>query len=402
MMTNSSGRIATPLSEDELKSSHAKLVEANRRLNLLTRVANSFIHANSYSETCKSALDEVSGEIGAKIYLHYKIDEGSKDLTLKLFGGLEQQQARDFHRVRIGTSLCGRVAEGRNMVVASDIRERADEAADSFRRLGVSAYIGCPLLAHEDLVGTIGFATMAEAGFATADVDFVVMFARQLSALLGRGRLVENLLERESSYRVALSLGRVGTWETDYLKRVRLWSDAGMELFGLSLPGGRGRVGGPEDEYAHALHPEDRHLALYYRKLADKQDTFPAEYRIIRPDGSMLWLSGHGQVVARGLDGRAHRLVSVMVDITERKAFDRHVKSLLREMSHRSKNLLSVIQAIARQTARTAGSMEEFTGRNPDRLRLPAQGSLQRHSAQPGGSASGYSRRVADAGSPGC
>ena len=175
-------------------------------------------------------------------------------------------------------------------------------------------------------------------------------------------------MERESSYRVALSLGRVGTWETDYLKGVRLWSDAGMALFGLSLPGGRGRVGGDEDEYARALHPDDRHLAQHFRKLADKQDTFPAEYRIIRPDGSLLWLSGHGQVVARGLDGSAHRLVSVMVDITDRKASEQHVKSLLREMSHRSKNLLSVIQAIARQTVRTAGTLEEFARRFVPRL----------------------------------
>ena len=367
-MTIPTGRIPTAFSEDDLERRHAELVEANRRLSLLTRVANSFIHANAFPETCKSALQEVSAEIGAKIYLHYIIEEGSKDLTLKLFGGLGPEEAKDFHRVKVGASLCGRVAEGRDMVVASDIRERVDEVAAPLKSLGVSAYIGCPLLGKDNLIGTIGFATIADAGFASADVDFVIMFARQLSALLDRGRLVETLMEREASYRVALSLGRVGTWETDYLQGVRFWSDAGMALFGLSLPGGRGRVGGDDDEYARALHPDDRHLARDFRELANKQDTFPAEYRIIRPDGSTLWLSGHGQVVARGLDGRAHRLVSVMVDITERKASEQHVTSLLREMSHRSKNLLSVIQAIARQTVRTAGSVDEFARRFVPRL----------------------------------
>jgi PAS domain S-box-containing protein len=367
MMTTSSGRMATSFSEGRL-SGNSELVEANRRLTLLTRLANSFIPANSLPETCKSALDAISGEIGAKIYLNYEIDEGSEDLTLNLFGGLEQEDASDFRRVKIGKSLCGQVAETRDTVVSFDIKRRADELTAPLRRRGVTAYIGSPLWAEDKLIGTVAFATIADTGFASSDVDLVNMFARQLSALLDRGRGIQALTEKESRYRTALSAGRVGTWETDYQRGIRLWSEEGMALFGLSLPGCRGRVGGEDDEYARALHPGDRHLARHYHELADIQDTFPAEYRIIRPDGSMLWLSGHGQVVARGLDGRAHRLVSVMVDITQRKAHEKHIKSLLREVSHRSKNLLSVIQAITRQTVRTAGTMEEFARRFMPRL----------------------------------
>ena len=40
----------------------------------------------------------------------------------------------------------------------------------------------------------------------------------------------------------------------------------------------------------------------------------------------------------------------------------------MHEISHRSKNLLMVIQSIARRTARTAGSMEEFERRFERRL----------------------------------
>ena len=36
----------------------------------------------------------------------------------------------------------------------------------------------------------------------------------------------------------------------------------------------------------------------------------------------------------------------------------------MREMTHRSKNLLAVVQAIAAQTARTAGSTEAFAEAN--------------------------------------
>lgn len=136
-----------------------------------------------------------------------------------------------------------------------------------------------------------------------------------------------------------------------------------MALFGLSLPDGRGQVGGDADEYASAMHPDDRHLIAHYYEQADKVDSFRAEYRIVRPDGTILWLSGWGQVTRRGPDGKAQSLVSIMADITERKAAELHIQFLMREITHRSKNLLAVVQAIAAQTARTADSLEQFQAR---------------------------------------
>jgi PAS domain S-box-containing protein len=123
--------------------------------------------------------------------------------------------------------------------------------------------------------------------------------------------------ESEQRYRTALQAGRLGSWETDYARGTRHWSPEAMELFGLDLPDGRGRVGGPDDEYRRALHPADRHLADHYRTLADQQDAFEAEYRVVRPDGRVAWLSGRGLVVEREADGRAKRLVSIMADVSE-------------------------------------------------------------------------------------
>ena len=78
----------------------------------------------------------------------------------------------------------------------------------------------------------------------------------------------------------------MGSWETDFVAGTRTWSKEGMALFGLDLPEGRGQVGGDADEYQAALHPDDRHLAADFQALADRQDSFIAEYRIVRPDGT--------------------------------------------------------------------------------------------------------------------
>lgn len=65
-------------------------------------------------------------------------------------------------------------------------------------------------------------------------------------------------------------------------------------------------------------------------------------------------------------------LAGAAVDMTERKEGEAHLRLLLRELTHRSKNLLAVIQAMARQTARHAGSVESFLDRFGARLQALA------------------------------
>ena len=59
-------------------------------------------------------------------------------------------------------------------------------------------------------------------------------------------------------------------------------------------------------------------------------------------------------------------------DISERNRAQDHIKFLLRESSHRSKNLLAVIQVIASQTARAADTLDQFQTRFGQRLRSMA------------------------------
>ena len=65
-------------------------------------------------------------------------------------------------------------------------------------------------------------------------------------------------------------------------------------------------------------------------------------------------------------------LTCASLDVTERKEDEAHLRLLLRELTHRSKNLLAVIQAMARQTARHAGSIDGFLGQFSARLQALA------------------------------
>jgi PAS domain S-box-containing protein len=186
--------------------------------------------------------------------------------------------------------------------------------------------------------------------------------------ITARKRVDQELQNSEARYRSAMALGRMGSWEVDFVKGIRIWTPEGMAICGIDLSEGLSKVGGQMDEFCQAMHPHDRHLVARFHALAHSQDTFPAEYRIRKADGQIRWLSGYGRVVDRTPDGKARRLINVVADITERKATEEHQRFLLQELSHRSKNLLGIVLALADQTLRTFSDPKEFKSRFFGRL----------------------------------
>jgi PAS domain S-box-containing protein len=73
-------------------------------------------------------------------------------------------------------------------------------------------------------------------------------------------------------------------------------------------------------------------------------------------------------------------VLAVVRDITERKREEAHLQLLMREVNHRAKNILSVVQAIANQTV--ASSLNDFISRFTERIQsLSASHSLLVRSA---------------------
>jgi two-component sensor histidine kinase/PAS domain-containing protein len=220
-------------------------------------------------------------------------------------------------------------------------------------------------LEYEDARFTVSYSPVPDASVPTGVGGVLITAVETTNRVLTEIALRAS----EEKYRSAMMLGRIGSWEVDLVKGIRIWTPEGMALFGINLTDGLGQVGGETDELRQSVHPEDRHLLAQYRALANTQDSFPAEYRIVKADGSVGWLSGYGRVLDRQTDGKAHRLINVATDITERKVAEAHQRFLLQELSHRSKNLLSIVQAVADQTLRNCSDLKEYQKRFDARLR---------------------------------
>jgi PAS domain S-box-containing protein len=66
--------------------------------------------------------------------------------------------------------------------------------------------------------------------------------------------------------------------------------------------------------------------------------------------GDVHWYDLHVEPL-RDVTGAVTGLIGAAIDVTTRKEDEAHLRLLMRELTHRSKNLLAVIQAMARQTA---------------------------------------------------
>jgi two-component sensor histidine kinase/PAS domain-containing protein len=98
----------------------------------------------------------------------------------------------------------------------------------------------------------------------------------------------------------------------------------------------------------------------------------PADGEVSIGEGSSRrWFDLHIEPL-RDVTGASAGLICAAVDNTARKQGEVHLRLLMRELTHRSKNLLAVIQAMARQTARFTGSIDGFMDQFGARLQALA------------------------------
>ncbi|MBP0445470.1 PAS domain S-box protein [Roseomonas sp. SSH11] len=156
----------------------------------------------------------------------------------------------------------------------------------------------------------------------------------------------EALRESESRLRLAVEAGRMGAWEYHITERRVAGSRELNQLLGFpadSTPG---------IEEIHARYwpgEQERVQAIGEAAMARGERFLEAEYRYLRPDGSLRWHLMRAEV-RFGADDQPERIVGVLLDITERKEAEERQSLLMREVDHRAKNALAVLQAAVRLT----------------------------------------------------
>jgi PAS domain S-box-containing protein len=141
---------------------------------------------------------------------------------------------------------------------------------------------------------------------------------------------------------------------------VTSWNEAAEHMFGYS-------AGEMIGQSIRRLIPADRQAEedLILARLARSESIVHFETTRLAKDGRTFDASVTISPV-HDAEGRIIGAAKIIRDITERKKMEWRLHLLMREASHRAKNILSLVQAIVRQT--TAREPEDFVGRLTERI----------------------------------
>jgi len=255
-------------------------------------------------------------------------------------------------------------------------------ALDSYA-FGIPFVTFFPAVVITAMLGGLGAGLFCVVLSATASIAFeqphvpgVVLFTMLSSGLVlliaARNQAERKLLANNDRLQFVLDAARIGWWEHDVPTDTVRWDRRARELFNL-----------PEvtdyDTFKDRIHRDDREwvLAAIRAVIADPLHSqfCSHEYRIQLEASNTRWIEVHWLIQIEG--GLAVRIVGTVQDITEAKEREAErtrqqekEELLMREVNHRAKNMLSVVDVIARQTA--AGDPEYFIESFSERIQALA------------------------------
>jgi len=165
-------------------------------------------------------------------------------------------------------------------------------------------------------------------------------------------RAHQGVRENEERLRMSLEVAQIAAWEWHLASGQMRWSTDPEILFGFP----KGSFG-QELRIVRTVHEEDRSRVEEATATAVQTGTYEIEFRAVRPDGSVVWITERGRVFS---DGDGDRMVGISRDVTAE-----------RESAQERERLLKSERA-ARDEAETQSRIkDEFLATLSHELRTP-------------------------------
>jgi formate hydrogenlyase transcriptional activator len=249
----------------------------------------------------------------------------------------------------------------RGAIAFSRLDDLPDEAAtdkQSLERWKVQSGLYIPIAALRSTVEyTLGISSGENDR--TCPVEYVPrlrllgeLFVNALERSLGE----QTLRESEERVILAASAAEAGLWIMEMGKGI-VWATPKLrELLHVT----------PEDElpferFMAAVHPDDRkRVNGLLRQSLERREALRMEYRIVRPDGAVRWISSLGKPSAEG-SGHPERLTGVSIDVSERKKMDAELRERVAEIE-RLKLQLENENVYLREEIKTGKGFQNLVG----------------------------------------
>jgi len=128
--------------------------------------------------------------------------------------------------------------------------------------------------------------------------------------------------ENEERLRMALEVAQIAAWEWHLASGQMRWSTDPEALFGFP----RGSFG-QELRIVRAVHSDDKLRIEEAMAAALQTGVYEAEYRAVRPNGTIVWIKERGRVFS---DAEGDRLVGISRDVTAERESTQERERLLK------------------------------------------------------------------------
>ncbi len=245
-----------------------------------------------------------------------------------------------------GPQVIAELRAGRTLVVEdcrTDPRAGSAHAA-AWDSIGTRALIVVPLVRDGRLRAILYLHEAVPRRWTDLDAALAEAAAERTWSAVERARAEAALRESEARFRNLADHTPVMIWVTDANARCIYVNRPWYDFTGMDEAGSLGFG------WINAIHPDERAEAeRMVMEAKTAQAPFRIEYRLRRADGAYRWVINAASP-RFGPDGAFLGYVGSVIDIDERREAEARQTLLAREVDHRAKNALAVVQAVVRLT----------------------------------------------------
>ncbi|MDX2203342.1 MAG: PAS domain S-box protein [Hyphomicrobiaceae bacterium] len=349
----------------ERRQAEQALARHARRLDLLARLNDATRGLDDPHALVNTALEVLRQELGADRCAWAEVDADENHFVFlgsAAAEGVAPASGR-FAVSAFGAEALRTMRTGGTFVCADatvDLPEGADR--DAYKATGIRALIAAPMRKRGRFVGGTGVHQLTRREWRREEVALVEEVTDRLWEAIDRARAGQQLRRSHDLILRMIEDAPFGVYLVDSDLRMSQVSEGARKV----LRGIEPLPGRDLSEIIRQVWPEPFATEVIERfrhtlSTGERYRTTSTQPR--RNDGEV---QSYDWLLERLLlpDGRAG-VVCYFYDLTERQRYEEHIRLLLREVNHRSKNMLAVVKAIARQTA---GASRAFLSSFSDRI----------------------------------
>lgn len=314
--------------------------------------------------------DHADGTVVAAILLldsHGKLQTGAAPSL-----PAEYNAAIDGLTAEIGVGTCSEAAVSQEIVITPDIAQDPNWRTIKHLPLGLglkAAWSHPVVSGSGKTLATFGTYFREKRGPSPTERQLIAVLAPTAALAIERKQTEEAREQQQRVLHCVIEAADMGTWRYSFADEICEYSPRAQELYGV----GERRWLHNERGVTSIFHPDD--VAPMWRKVEEACDPngngrYGIEYRVRKPGGGWRWLSARAVVEYETAAGskKPVALVGASRDITDIKEAEARQELLVRELNHRVKNTLAVIQAIVAQMLREKPDLATFKDAFFDRL----------------------------------